>query len=112
MIDYLEFETTPFDEPCCQLGDENYTRDSILECRVLQRQIIRSIGTPPDGSHFYRRSCPHDFGTYHELAYSFDDEDESHIKYMQMVESNFPAKWDDQSLKELKEGDYSLLNKN
>ncbi len=109
MKDYLEFETTPFNEPCSQIGDEEYTRDSILECRVLQRQIIRTVGEPPEGSHFYRRSCPHDFGTYHELALSFDDNDESHTEYMQSVERNFPANWDEQSLRELKEGDYSLI---
>jgi hypothetical protein len=44
------------------------------------------------------------------LALSFDDDEESHVEYMASVEKNFPAKWDEQSLRELKEGDYSLLN--
>jgi len=31
---------------------------------------------------------------------------------MQSVERNFPANWDEQSLRELKEGDYSLITIN
>lgn len=106
-----EFDTTPLDEPCSQVGSDNYSRDSVLECRVLQRQLIREFGEPPGGAHFYRKSNSHDFGTYHELCLKFDEDNEAHMEYFLKVDRNFPQEWDNDSLQELKEGDYSLFEK-
>lgn len=106
-----EFETTPLDEQCAQLGNENYSRDSILECRVLQRQLIRQFGEPPEGSCFYRKSSAHDFGAYHELVFKFDEDNEEHMTYFLRVDKGFPYEWDDEAFKELEAGDYSLISK-
>jgi hypothetical protein len=106
MKDYISLSTTPGMEDCAAMNDDNYMRDSRLEARVYQRQLQREYGTPPPGTEFRVKRCPHDFGTYLDLEFHYDDEDQRHVAYMADVD-NGCLHWDDKALRELKQSGYS-----
>jgi len=108
MRDYLELDTTPIDEPCAQVGSEDYSKNARLECKALAAQLIRVFGEPPAGTSYTVRSNPHDFGTYLELAIRFDDEDEVGSNYAYEVEGNLPQVWDAEAKSFLASGGYSV----
>lgn len=111
MVDYIHLlQTTPSDEPCAQVGSEDYMTNARLEARVYVDQLIRTFGTNPAGTFFKMVRCPHDFGTYLDIRFYCDDEDQSHIKYMVDIETGC-RKWDEQALKELAENKYPLQRK-
>ncbi len=108
MLDYIELsQTTPCDEPCAQVGGENYVTHSRMEARAYVNQLIRTLGVLPAGSFFKVVRCQHDFGPYLDLRFYYDDEDQQHVKYMMDVETGC-EKWDDAALKELKKNGYEL----
>jgi hypothetical protein len=109
MRDQFELSTTvPHDEPCIQIGEENYSKFSRLEAKVLIDQIKRTIGEPPSRAHLKIIECPHDFGVYHDVAVVYSDDDEESIDYMLNVESGIPDKWDDEAKKLLEENGYPV----
>ncbi len=108
MIDYIELsQTTPGDEPCAQVGSENYLVNSKIEALAYVEQLHRMLGKNPPGSFFKIVKCPHDFGTYLDIRFYYDDEDQHHIRYMIDVE-NGCEKWDDQARRELSANGYQL----
>jgi hypothetical protein len=107
MRDQFELGTTvPHDEPCVQLGENDYSKFSKIEARALINQITRTIGPAPSGSGLRIISCAHDFGTYYDVAAVYDDDDEESEAYMLKAESGIPSKWDEEAIKELKEQGY------
>ena len=90
------------------MGNENYAKFSRLEAKVLIDQIKRTVGEPPIKAHLIIINCPHDFGTYHDVAVVYDDEDDEASDYMLKVESQLPHKWDDSAKKLLTENGYSI----
>ena len=108
MLDYIHLsQTTPWDEPCAQLGSDDYMTNARIETRVYIDQLQRSFGVNPKGSFFKVVRCPHDFGTYLDIRFYYDDEDQLHVKYMMVIESGC-HKWDDHSKKELVARNYSI----
>lgn len=103
MRDYLDFETTPADEPCAQVGDEDYSKWARLEVEALRAQLLRTFGEPPSGG--FKR----DFGSYLGLRFIFDDEDEAAGEYGYNIEGEFPQYWDNQAKEFLKQNSYPLL---
>jgi len=111
MIEYIELaQTTPSDEVCAQVGDTNYRSDSLIEARTYIGQLIRGIGANPTGTFFKIINCPHDAGTYRDIKFIFDDDNDTHIDYMQKIEEGF-EKWDELSINALTESEYSLIKK-
>lgn len=109
MRDQFELATTvPHDESCVQLGSENYEKFSMLEAQTLREQIFRKVGNPPAGCRINIIRCPHDFGTYLDLAVIYDDESEENVKWMLECESKIPFNWDEESLKKLREENYPI----
>jgi len=109
MRDQFELGTTvPHDEPCIQLGENDYSKFSKMEARALVNQITRNIGQPPYGASLKIISCPHDFGTYYDVAVVYDDEDEESEAYMLKAESAIPSNWDEEAIKELKDQGYPV----
>jgi len=107
MLDYIFLsQTTPCDEPCAQVGSEDYMQRARMEARVYMDQLKRTFGNNPEGSFFKVVRCPHDFGTYLDIRFYYDDEDQAHVKYMLQVESGC-NKWDSQAKEELRELGYS-----
>jgi len=107
MLETLELgTTTPYDEPCAQLGSEGYYTKAQQEIRAFVGQLIRLTGRPPANANFKMIQCPHDFGTYLDLALVYNEDDEEHVEWMLKVESNIPDKWDRIAIGDLEECGY------
>ena len=109
MKEKFSLGTTPHNEPCIQMGDSNYRRNSRLECLALISQFRRERGPEPAGSGFKIASNTHDFGNYFDVEIEFEGDNEEAVEFALMVESEIPEKWDEQSLAFLKENSYSLM---
>jgi hypothetical protein len=108
MTDYIHLSaTSPWGEPCAQLGTEDYQKDSRIEARTYIRQLQRVFGGNPDGTRFVLVKCPHDFGSYLDIKFFYDDEDQRHVLYMIDIETGC-EKWDEESRKELDEHGYNV----
>lgn len=109
MIDYIELvTTTPVSEPCAQVGMEDYLNRARLEARTYINQLQRVYGAPPTGSHFKIIRCPHDFGTYLDIRFYYDDEDQRHVAYMDTIEQGC-ERWDAIAIANLTNQGYYLL---
>jgi hypothetical protein len=110
MLNYIYLsQTTPSDESCAQVGYDDYMRNARIEASVYRDQLKRTFGINPGGSFFRIVRCPHDFGTYLDLRFYYDDEDQVHVKYMMTVESGC-EEWDDHARKELFCRGYKSIN--
>ncbi len=108
MIDYIELvTTTPVDEPCAQVGMEDYINQARLEARTYIAQLQRVYGAPPVGSHFKIIRCPHDFGTCLDIRFYYDDEDQRHVAYMDNIEQGC-ERWDEKARQTLGTQSYQL----
>jgi hypothetical protein len=109
MTDYIELvTTTPVDEPCAKVGMEDYMNRARMEARTYINQLQRVYGAPPSGSHFKIIRCPHDFGTYLDIRFYYDDEDQRHVVYMDNIEQGC-ERWDATSIANLTNQGYGLL---
>ncbi|MDZ7646003.1 MAG: hypothetical protein U5K54_01835 [Cytophagales bacterium] len=108
MLDYIYLsQTTPWGEPCAQVGADDYLKNLRIEVRTYIKQLKRTLGTNPEGSFFKVIRCPHDFGTYLDIRFYYDDEDQSHVTYMMDVETGCD-KWDDEARKDLRGRTYMV----
>ena len=72
------------------------------ECRAFIGQLRRQFGVEPtDSTRLIVKSNPHDFGTYHEVAVCFDEDDEAAVEYAYKLEGSLPEYWDDEARVEL-----------
>lgn len=108
MRDYISIGSVPFEEDCIQVGKDNYHEMSRIECRVFIDQLTRIFGKGTENNKIRAKSFPHDFGSYLEVVVFFDDEDQDSLEYAFKVEGEFPAKWDEEALKQLNELGYKL----
>lgn len=110
MKDYLNIGCTPYDEPCAQVGSENYSRLSTIECRAFahqcQRELVKKFGEEYTVS-VRIKSFPHDFGSYKEVVVEYTPgTDEQQALYLE-GEADL-ANWDDEAKQELEEAGYTL----
>ena len=109
MRDTFELGTTvPHSEQCAQVGSDNYTSLSRMEANALKAQLIREHGEPPFGTRLRIISCPHDFGTYYDLAIEYMEDDEESVEWMLKIEGGIPDTWDEVAKKELRDQGYTL----
>ena len=105
MIEYVEIGSTPCNEECAQVGAPDYSERSRKECNAYINQLHRIIVAAgkeiPDGFRLFIKGNSHEFGTYHEVACKFNDNNEVACDLAYWVENNCPANWDDQARKEL-----------
>ena len=97
MRDYIEIGPSPCDEPCVQVGEEDYTARAREECRKFMWAIRKKLGEEPDGANLRIRSNPHDFGSYLEVVCYFEDDNEEARNYAYACESDAPTTWEDTS---------------
>lgn len=109
MKEKFSLGTTPHDEPCVQMGDPLFNRNSRLECLALIAQLRRERGPEPLGASYRITSNSHDFGNYFDVEIEFEENNEEAVEFALMIESEIPAKWDSQSIAFLKENSYSLI---
>ena len=109
MKEQFELATkVPHEEPGFLFGEPDYPKFGRIEARALINQLLRMFGQPPVGCSFKILSCPHDFGTYYDVALVYDDESDEAQEWMLKVEGEFPEKWDTEAIKELKENGYPV----
>jgi hypothetical protein len=101
MRDYINIGPTPTDEPCAQVGSDNYAEQSRKECIAFCNQLRRQFGEEPTAAHIALKSFPHDFGSYLEVVCYYDDYIPESVEYAYKLESETPAKWDKEARKEL-----------
>lgn len=108
MRNYIELcRTTPSEEKCAQVGDLNYMINARIEANTYIEQLTRTFGQNPEGTYFRVTDNPHDFGVYLDIRFTFDDDNEQHLEYMQEIETG-DEKWDNESIKQLLQANYSL----
>lgn len=108
-MDYMELSPVPSDEPCIQVGSEEYFNGKDrIECRIFKKQLERMFPITEDiDAYFSIRTNPHDFGSYREVAIYFNENDEIACEFAYNVEANLPERWDEIAIEELKkEGIY------
>lgn len=103
MRDYVTIGSTPADEDCAQVGSADYSVRARKECAAFVKQLIRQFGPPPEGARVHTKGFSHDYGTYHEVVVSFDDDNEAAVEYAYTLESETPLNWDSEAKAELAE---------
>jgi len=98
--------SSPYDEPCAQLGREGYHEQARQECRALIGQLRRMFGPEPDGARLYLNRNQHDFGVYLTVECAYAADVEKAAGYAFMLEAKLPARWDAQALRELSQTDH------
>lgn len=102
MKEQLELGPVPCNEPCEQLGPEYNSAKAIAECRAFIHQLQREFPVPKGVVGWFKITAnPHDFGTYHEVAVVYDDNDPKSIDWAFGVEGDTPSEWDEEARKEL-----------
>lgn len=99
MRDFVTIGSSPVDEACAQVGQDNYSELVRRECRAFVNQLRRQFGPEPEGARIAIKSFPHDFGNYLEVVCWY--EDEASAEYAYKLESESPAQWDEEAKKEL-----------
>lgn len=87
-MDYIMIGSGPFDEPCAQVGNDDYYDRSKVECNLFIAFIKEICGEPPKGAALIRKGNPHDFGMYYTVDCVFDPEDAEAVEYAYDAESN------------------------
>ena len=102
MRDYIELETSPYNEPGVQVSDkDDYMPAMRREAQIFKRQLLRMFGPPPATVSVSIKSNPHDFGSYLSIKVSFNDTDEEGAMYAYNLEDNCPGDWDEIAKEEL-----------
>lgn len=101
MINYITIGSSPCDEPCAQVGSENYHENARKEGKAFINQLRRQFGPEPASASLRIKGFPHDFGTYHEVVCYYDSSDDVGADYAFRLESEMPAEWDQQAKQEL-----------
>ncbi|MCK6435227.1 MAG: hypothetical protein L6Q68_19665 [Aquabacterium sp.] len=94
--------STPCDEPCTGVSQNDYERPMRDECTVHRRMLERLAPPPPASSGALGiKRFGHEFGAYLEVVANFDSSDEAATDWAYDLESNSPTKWDAIALYEL-----------
>lgn len=91
MTDYIELGVTPCNESCCQVGRDNYSKYGLLEAREFKRMLEALYADKLDLVTFRVKTCPHDFGSYYDVAIVYDTEEGMNVAYE--IEDSYPADW-------------------
>jgi hypothetical protein len=94
MREHYDFDTTPSEEPCQQVGPNYNPTAARKEARRTIDQIVSLFGQPPEGSALKIASNPHDFGSYLSIRFIYDDESEDHSNYLNKIDDNWPKEYD------------------
>ena len=101
-LDFLSIGSTPYGEPCLQVGHCS-TKQQQAECLVFLHQIERYYPTP-EGARLRVKGNQHDFGTYYEVNTYYDPDDEKQVNWALAVEGDelgMLEVWDEEAHKEI-----------
>lgn len=94
----MSFGTCPTDEDCVQTTDPDYETKALAEAKKYRDLLLEKFGAPPN-SESYGLSIQrerHDFGSYYDVVYHYDSNDEAQVKYAFHVEANLPLWWEEE----------------
>jgi hypothetical protein len=93
--DILEIGPTPHNETCVSVSKTgDYIPAMRAEC--IRFRDLLTLAFPPVGdAYLYIKSNSHEFGTYLEVAVSFNPEDTKEREYAFMLESKAPGTWEE-----------------
>ena len=93
MSDYIEFDCCPINEDCVQVSK---TDDYMPAMRAQAKRYVEMLEKrfPNVPGFFCIGRCEHDFGTYLEVRYRHDDDNEGYAS-SNFVESHLPFEWSD-----------------
>lgn len=94
MRDYITLGATPAEEPCAQMGSDNYHQLARKESEVYIGQLKRELNPKLQ---LGIKQFPHDFGTYMEVVAYFDNDNEEQVAEALRLENNLPGRWDERS---------------
>jgi hypothetical protein len=94
MQDFITLGTAPVDEPCVQLGQDDYYDKVRPECQRFIKLLRRTFGGEPPGARFAIKSFNHDFRLYYEVVCLFDTDAEEAAHYAFRCEDELPATWE------------------
>ena len=96
MRDCIEIASAPCNEECVQVNTNgDYHAAMRAECQRFLELIRKKLGPEPSGARLAIKTCPHDFGTYYQVACYFDTEDEGAAKYAATCDEEAPRTWGD-----------------
>lgn len=113
--EFLNIGPTPHNDDCTEAGGN--TADSIFECSLYVRQLIRFYGTPPEGCEYFIIRNVHEFGTYYDvnIFYKIANEQANTDQLLFQQNEDYALKvecgldcWDDEAKMELTEGEHHL----
>jgi hypothetical protein len=99
--------TTPWEERCAQIIDDNYCDNARIEAKVYLSQLLRTLGEVPHGTFFKNIWCRHEFGQYLDIQFHYNDQEQQHAIYADKLERGV-EKWDELARKELQAAGYAL----
>lgn len=111
-FDQLELGPTPADEDCAQVGTSDYYELTKIEVKAYIHQLQRMFPNMPQGVYLRVQSNPHDFGTYHEVAVKYPEDNEEAGTFAFNMENNLPQNWDEEAKRELTQSGYFEKLKN
>jgi hypothetical protein len=88
-MDFIELGPVPCDEPCAQVGDDNFEKDNKSECMRFLRGLVRKH---PECK-FKIKQFKHDFGPYSEVVVCYDSSDAASIDAAYAIQNNTPTTW-------------------
>jgi hypothetical protein len=90
----VELGPVPADEECAQLGvDGDYHERARAECRRYAALLARIFPKRPEACRFTVKGNTHDFGTYFEVAVTYDPTDAASERFAFEVEGRTPRTW-------------------
>jgi len=109
MIDYVYIGSSPGEERCAQVGNENYSNEARKECKAYINQLWRiikdkkriTLDVAPAGFSIITQGQPHDFGRYYEVVIKITEDNKEVWDLAIWVENNSPSEWDNEAKKEL-----------
>lgn len=90
--EYEDFDATPTDEDCTQVGPDT-TRETFRP-EIRRMMELLDIKFPNLPGRFNVRWNSHDFGEYPSIRYTFWEDDEGYAS-LSHVEDNWPQTWQD-----------------
>lgn len=99
MRDYMNIGSSPPEEDCVCLGEEDYSRRARIECRQYIEALRKKLGEEPEGASLGIKSFPHDFGTYMEVVCYFDTDNKESLDYACKCEGDGPMTWAEVGMK-------------
>ena len=94
MHDFITLGTTPYDELCACVGEENYHDRALQECNRYMKLLRKIFGLEPLGARFGVKWFDHDFGAYVEVVCYYNTELPASMDYAFRCENELPATWE------------------